>query len=183
MSTRLRPLETRRVYAGRVFDVALDRVQFPDGSEGELEIIRHPGAAAVVPVASPVGTSDDPTVLMLRQFRYAADGDLWEIPAGRLNAGEAPADCARRELLEEAGVEAQQLEPLTTIYTTPGFTDERIHIYRARRLSRGTTNLDDDEFVQVVDLPLSQVLEAVGEGRIIDAKSVAGLLFYARFGR
>ncbi|PYP66452.1 MAG: ADP-ribose pyrophosphatase, partial [Gemmatimonadetes bacterium] len=120
-------LATRRLYAGRVVRLDVDTVRFPDGSTGELEMIRHPGAAAIVPCASdPHG--GDPAVLMLRQFRYAAGGALWEIPAGTLAPGESPEACARRELLEEAGVTAERLERLTSIYTTPGFTDEVIHL-------------------------------------------------------
>jgi len=105
-----------RVYSGRVIALDVDTVTFPDGSTGELEIIRHPGAAAVVPLLSdPAGP--DPTILMLRQYRYATGGTLWEVPAGTLAAGEEPAACARRELEEEAGVRAGRLELLTTIWT------------------------------------------------------------------
>lgn len=181
MAPRIAPLESRRVYTGRVFDVALDRVQFPDGTDGELEIIRHPGAAAVVPIASPVDARDDPTVLMLRQFRYAADGELWEIPAGRLAAGESPADCARRELLEEAGVEAERLDPLTTIYTTPGFTDEQIHLFAAFGLRSREPRRDPDEFIEVRPMLLSEVLERVGSGEISDGKTIVAVLFLAGF--
>ena len=123
-----------RVYSGRVITLDVDTVTFPDGSTGELEIIRHPGAAAVVPVLSdPAGP--DPTILMLRQYRYATGGTLWEVPAGTLGADEAPAACARRELEEEAGVRAGRLEPLTTIWTTPGFTTETIHLFWAADLT------------------------------------------------
>ncbi|HZE76461.1 MAG TPA: NUDIX hydrolase, partial [Gemmatimonadales bacterium] len=109
-------LSSRRIYTGRVLNLDLDAVRFPDGSVGELEMIRHPGACAVVPFADdPRGP--DPTVLMIRQFRHAADRYVWEIPAGRLDPGESPEACARRELEEEAGVTAAALERLTTIYT------------------------------------------------------------------
>ena len=112
-------LSSRTVYLGRVIGLDVDTVRYPDGSTGELEMIRHPGAAAVVPVASdPRG--DNPTLLLIKQYRYATGGTLWEIPAGRLAPGEDPADCARRELLEEVGVTAGRVEPLTTIWTTPG---------------------------------------------------------------
>ena len=99
-------LASRRVYTGRVVRLDVDTVRFPDGSTGELEIIRHPGAAAIVPCLSDPRTSDDPTILLIRQFRYAAGGPLWEVPAGTLDPGEEPEACARRELLEEAGVTA-----------------------------------------------------------------------------
>src|SRR5438046_3904347 len=123
-----------RVYSGRVITLDVDTVTFPDGSPGELEVIRHPGAAAVVPVLSdPAGP--DPTILMLRQYRYATGGTLWEVPAGTLGADEAPAACARRELEEEAGVRAGRLESLTTIWPTPGFATETIHLFWAGDLT------------------------------------------------
>ena len=175
------PIATRRVYSGRVFDVDLDQVRFPDGSAGELEIIRHPGAAAVVPIASSIETSADPTLLMLRQFRHAAGGELWEIPAGRLDTGESPEACARRELLEEAGVEAERLEALTEIYTTPGFTDERIHLFAAYGLRAREPKREPDEFIEVTPMPLSQVLERIASGEIRDGKTIVAVLYLAGF--
>ena len=176
-------IDSRTLYDGRIVHLSLDTARFPDGSTGELELIRHSGASAVVPV---LGDPDepDPEIVLLRQFRYAAGGDIYEIPAGRPDReGEPWEDVAARELEEETGWVAGELRPLSSIYTTPGFTDERIHIFLATRLSRGARNLDDDEFVQVVTMPFSRVMEAVGDGRIIDAKSVCGLLYFARFGR
>jgi len=115
-------LAHRRIYTGRVVQLDVDTVQYPDGSTGEMEMLRHPGAAAVIPFASdPRGA--DPTVLLIRQYRYATGGPLYEIPAGRLDAGEAPEQCARRELKEEVGVTAGRVARLSTIRTTPGFTD------------------------------------------------------------
>ena len=114
-----------RAYTGRIINLDVDTVRFPDGSTGELEMIRHPGASAVVPFLSdPAG--GDPQLLLIRQYRYAAEGYLYEIPAGRLDPGESPEACARRELQEETGCTVDRVERLTTIYTTPGFTDEKI---------------------------------------------------------
>jgi ADP-ribose pyrophosphatase len=173
-------LATRRVYAGRVLNLDVDTVRFPDGSSGELEIIRHPGAAAVVPMVSdPQGP--DPVVLLLRQYRYAAGGHVWEIPAGRLDQGEAPDACARRELREEAGVEASRLDRLTTIWTTPGFTDEAIHLFWATGLSPVPQALEADEFIEVVPKPLSEVLQRIRDGEIRDAKTVVAILYVAGF--
>lgn len=173
-------LATRRIHTGKVVNLDVDKVRFPDGSTGELEIIRHPGAAAVLPFASdPRGT--DPTVLLIQQYRYATDGPLLEIPAGRLNPGEDPAACAKRELLEEVGVRAGHIEPLTTIWTTPGFTDERIHLFWASELTTGTHAREPDEFIEVTPKPLSEVLTLVREGRICDAKTVVGILYMAGF--
>src|SRR3989454_10473506 len=121
-------LATRRIYTGRVVRLDVGTVRFPDGSTGELELIRHPGAAAVVPCLSdPAGP--DLTILMLKQYRYAAGGPLWEVPAGTLESGEAPEACARRELLEEAGVTAARLGRLTGVLATPGVSDEGISLF------------------------------------------------------
>src|SRR3989442_6204883 len=111
-------LESRRVYDGRVVRVEVDTVRFPDGSTGELEIIRHPGAAAIVPCTSDPQGDPDPTILLIRQYRYATGGFLWEIPAGTLNPGEDPEACARRELLEEAAAPSPQVRPVSTLLAT-----------------------------------------------------------------
>jgi len=173
-------LATRRMYSGKVVRVDLDTVRFPDGSTGELELIRHPGASAVVPCASdPKG--GDPTILMIRQFRYAAGGPLWEIPAGTLSPGETPEACARRELLEEAGVNAERLDRLTTIWTTPGFTNEEIHLFMASGLTTGASAREADEFIEVVPRQLSQVLSDIRDGLIRDAKTMVAILYMAGF--
>jgi ADP-ribose pyrophosphatase len=147
---------------------------------GELEIIRHPGAAAVVPVLSDP-KSRDPLLLLLRQFRHAAGGPLWEIPAGRLDHGEAPEACARRELREEAGVETGRLERLTTIWTTPGFTDEAIHLFWATDLKPVAHAREPDEFIEVVPKPMTEVLSLIRDGEIRDGKTVVAILYMAGF--
>ena len=173
-------LATRRAYAGRVLQLDVDTVRFPDGSTGELELIRHPGAAAVVPCASdPAGP--DPNILMIKQYRYATGGPLWEIPAGTLDSGEAPEACARRELLEEAGVTARRLERLTAIWTTPGFTDEVIHLYMASGLGPGAAARERDEFIEVVPRALSEILAGIRDGEIRDAKTIVAILYMATF--
>ncbi len=173
-------LGRRQIYSGRVVSLDVDTVRYPDGSVGELEMIRHPGAAAVLPFASdPHGA--DPTVLLIRQYRYAAGGPLLEIPAGRLAPGEAPAECARRELREEVGVTAGRIEHLTTIWTTPGFTDERIHVFWAADLTAGAHAREPDEFIEVVPKPLSETLALVGDGTICDGKTVTAILYMAGF--
>ncbi len=169
-----------RIWQNRFLDAHLDQVRFPDGSEGEQVLIHHPGAAAVVPFLSdPRG--DDPQLLLIHQYRYATGGDLWEIPAGRLEPNEAPIDCARRELLEETGCTCESLEPLTFLWTTPGFTDEKIHLFRATGLVRGTAAREADEFIEVVPLAMSKVMEMIRRGEITDGKTLVGLLFAAGF--
>jgi len=176
-----RALSSRMIHDGRIVRLSVDTVRFPDGSTGNLEMIRHPGAAAVLPV---VGSLDeeDPLVLILSQYRYATGGTIYEVPAGLPLGPEEPwDDCARRELEEETGYRAGQLDALTSIYTTPGFTDERIRLFVASRLEPGEANLDDDEFVEVLTLRFSKVLEMVKSGEIIDCKSVATILYAAQF--
>ena len=171
---------TERKYTGKIIDLDIDTVKFPDGSIGHLEMIRHPGAAAVVPFLDPLDAAD-PRVLMLRQFRHAADGYLWEIPAGRLEAGEAPETCARRELREEAGVTALRIQPLVPILTTPGFTDERIHLFSAHNLSPVPTAREADEFMEVHEVRWSEVGRRIRRGEIQDAKTLAALMFVQCF--
>ncbi len=173
-------IKTTRIYTGRVISLDVDQVRFPDGTTGELEIIRHPGASAIVPfVSDPAGS--DPQVLLLKQYRYATGGTLYEIPAGRLEPGELPAACARRELLEETGCSAESMVPLTSMFTTPGFTDERIHLFLASGLTRGESRREADEFIEVETVSLSTALQMVESGQIQDAKTALGLLFAAGF--
>jgi len=173
-------LSGERVYHGRVIDVDLDRVRFPDGSVGELEMIRHPGASAVVPLDIREGASQ-PIVTLVHQYRYAAGGFVWEIPAGKLDPGEAPEVCARRELEEETGLRAGRLEYLSKIYTTPGFTDEVIHLYVALELEGGPTSHEASEFIELHELPLDRVKQMIESGEIADAKTICGLTLADRW--
>ena len=173
-------IASKRVYTGRVINLDIDTVRFPNGTIGELEMIRHSGASAVVPFLSDP-TGDDPQVLLIRQYRYAAEGFVYEIPAGRLDTGEEPVGCARRELREETGCDAERVEHLTTIYTTPGFTDERIYLFMAVGLTRGELAREADEFIELETMPLSRALDLVEGGAIQDAKTIVGLLYAAGF--
>lgn len=169
-------ISSKRVYSGRIISVDVDEVRFPDGSVGQLEMVRHSGASAVVPL---LDSREDPRVLLIRQYRYAADGYVYEIPAGRLDPGEAPESCASRELREETGYSAASLRQLTTIYTTPGFTDERIHLFVAEGLTLGVSDREADEFLELHPVSLSEAVAMTQSGEIVDAKtSVALLLAY-----
>lgn len=170
----------RRVYQGKMVHLDVDQVRFPDGHVGELEMFRHPGASAVVPFLSdPRG--EDPQVLLLRQYRYAADGYLYEIPAGKLDGGEDPLVCAHRELQEETGCTAASVEHLITFYTTPGFVDEKIHVYMATGLTHGEAATEKDEFLETETMSLSRALELIERGEIRDGKTIVGLLYAAGF--
>ncbi len=175
-------ISTERLYTGRIVNLDRDTVRFPDGSAGQLEMLRHPGASAVVPFLDDPA-APDPRLLLIRQFRHAADEVIWEIPAGRLDPGETPEACARRELEEETGMRAATLQRLTTIYTTPGFTDERIHLFLAHGLEEGAHHREADEFMELQTLRWSAVLELVRTGAIQDGKTLTALLFVQTFAR
>ena len=178
--TKEAQLSTRRIFSGRVINLDVDRVRYPDGSEGELDIIRHPGASAIVPFLNdPAGAN--PQVLLIKQYRYATGGFLFEIPAGRLDPGEKPEDCARRELREETGCTAESMRFMTSMWTTPGFTDERIHLFLASGLTQGEARREADEFMTVQSVFLTEALKMIEQGEIQDAKTALGLLYAAGF--
>lgn len=160
---------TRNIFTGKVLTLNIDTVTLPNGVTIDLEIVRHPGAAAVVPLM------DNETVVLIKQFRHAAGGYIYEIPAGKLHPGEDPKNCAVRELEEEVGYRAGKLELLSSIFTAPGFTDEVIHIYKASGLTRGRQNLDRDEVLEVVEVSLRDAIEMTRTGEIRDAKTMVGL--------
>lgn len=159
----------KNIYKGRVVNLNVETVTLPNGSTVELEIIHHPGAAAVVPM------KDDHTVVLIRQYRHAVGGFILEIPAGKLHPGENPLDCAARELEEEIGYTASSFELLTSVLTTPGFTDEVIHIYRGTGLVKGRQNLGHDEVLEVVEMPLAEAVKEIHMGTIRDGKTIVGL--------
>ncbi len=163
-------LASRSVFAGRRIEMRVDRVRLPNGSELDFEMIHHPGAAAIVPL---LGSGE---VLMLRQYRYATGGWLLEVPAGTRDGDEPPEQCAARELREETGYQAGTLQPLGWIWTTPGFTDERIWLYLATDLVGGDQALESDEVLTLERLPLANAAAMAAGGEIVDAKSVAALL-------
>ncbi len=166
----------RVAYRGRTLTVWREEVDLPGGRRIELDVVRHPGAAAIVPFETPTD------VVLIRQFRHAAGGTILEVPAGKLD-GEAPEVCAARELEEEAGRRAGRLEKLGSILTTPGFTDEVIHLFAAFELSAVPTRHEHDEVIEVVRMPLREAVERVYRGELRDAKSAMALLHAAhRYG-
>ncbi len=162
------------VYKGRVFSVVREQVTLPTGKTATLDVVRHPGASAVLPMR------DDNTVILLHQYRRAVGGYIWEIPAGTLEENEAPLSCAQRELVEETGFSAGSWEKLGEIVPVPGYSDERIHLFLAKDLSPAQQNLDKDEVLDVHQMPLQKVLEMIRTGEIQDSKTINGLLM-ARF--
>ena len=157
------------IYKGKIIDLSLETVTLPNGTVADLEVILHPGAAAVVPL------EDDGTVIMIRQYRHAVGGYIYEIPAGKLDPGESPEDCARREVKEETGYTISELQPLLSFYTTPGFTNEVIHIFLGTGLTLGDQTLGQDEVVEVVQMPLADTMRLIQTGDIKDGKTIIGL--------
>ena len=154
---------------GRVFDFFTENITLPNGVTMDMEIIRHPGAAAIVPVM------DDDTVLLLKQYRHAVGGFIWEIPAGTLEPGEDARRCAERELTEETGYVARHFEKLAQITPLPAYSDERIHLFLATNLTKAAQNLDEDELLFVHRVDLRQAIKMIAKGEIQDAKTIAGL--------
>ena len=157
-------------YTGKILNVSDVEVELPNGRRSRRDIIRHPGASAVVAL------TETGKIVLVRQYRTAIDRVTVEIPAGKLDPGEDPLECAKRELHEETGFRARRIRKLTSIVTTCGFCDEIIHIYLATQLEFDAPNPDDDEFVNVDLVPLSELIDAVLDGKIEDAKTVVGAL-------
>ena len=175
MKKKLELVGSREAWRGRMLAVSVDSVKLPNGASVDLEIVRHPGAAAVVPVDA------EHNVILVRQTRYATGGQLLEVPAGKLDAGEAPEACARRELAEEAGLRPGKLVAMGSIWTSPGFTDEQIWLYLATELEPVPQALEADEDLTIEKLPLRQALEQALRGDIMDAKTVCALMRAPRY--
>jgi ADP-ribose pyrophosphatase len=169
-----RLISRRVLWEGSVGSFGLDTVVLPGGQRAELAILHHPGAAAVVPFL------DRERIVLLRQFRHAAGGTIWEVPAGKLDAGEDPVVCAERELAEETGYRAGRLERTGSIFTTPGFTDERIHLFCAYDLTPGATAHEHHEVIETEVVALARALDMIDAGEITDGKTIAALFFAAR---
>ncbi|OPX86254.1 MAG: ADP-ribose pyrophosphatase [Pelotomaculum sp. PtaB.Bin104] len=162
-------LSVKRLYEGKIINVRVDTVSLPGGGTATREVVEHAGAVGVVPV------NEQGEILLVRQYRYAAGKTLLEIPAGKLEPGEDPLACARRELLEETGYAASGCERLISFYSTPGFTNETLYLFLATGLTQKEQNLDEDEDIAVVPVPFEQAIDFIWSGEICDAKSVAGI--------
>ena len=167
-------LESKEIFNGRVIRVTLDKVQLEDGTTSTREVVHHHGGACVLPVDA------DGNVTMVRQFRYALGEELWELPAGKLEAGEDPFEAAKRELSEECGLTADTYPELGVVYPTVGYDSERIYLWAAEGLHTVGQHLDAGEFLDMVKMPFAQALGLVMDGTIKDSKTQVALLKYAQ---
>lgn len=163
-------VSSKEIYKGRIITVKVDEVAMPDGKLAQREIVEHPGGVGVVAL------TDANEIIMVKQYRKPLDKSIYEIPAGKMDSGEEHRICGIRELEEETGYRAENFEYLGFIYPSPGFTDEVTHIYLATGLYPGKVNLDPDEFLDTVKIPLDEVVERIMNNEISDAKTVAGVL-------
>ncbi|NPV52293.1 MAG: NUDIX hydrolase [Firmicutes bacterium] len=161
---------TSPIFAGKIIKLRVDTVILPNGKEATREVIEHAPAVAIVPI------TDDGQVVFVRQYRYPVGEVLLEVPAGKLDDGEPPSECALRELEEETGFTARSLEEVGAFYTTPGFSNELMHLFIARDLSRQAPRPDEDEFISTELIPIERALAMAKSGQIRDAKTLAGLL-------
>jgi ADP-ribose pyrophosphatase len=166
-------LKTEHIFSGRIIQVQVDEVELPNGKTSTRELVKHPGAVAVIAI------TDDNKLVMVEQYRKPLEKVIVEIPAGKLEKGEEPALCAKRELEEETGYDCETLELVSSFYTSPGFADEIIHVYVAKGLTKkeNSAGLDEDEFVNVLEITLDEALEFIKEQRIFDAKTIFGVQY------
>ena len=175
MANEDRPVEKQGIYSGKILTLEKWTVELPNGKQALREIVHHKGAAAVVPVDERL------RVPMVRQYRVAMGREMLEIPAGKMETlGEDPFDCAQRELAEETGLRASQWTYFGPYVASPGYCDEVVHLYMARGLTAGDTHLDEDEFLSVEWIPLSELLQQGMAGKIHDGKTMAALLLAGR---
>ncbi|NLW90471.1 MAG: NUDIX hydrolase [Syntrophomonadaceae bacterium] len=163
--------DSKEIFKGRILRLRVDTVELPDGSQGTREIVEHNGAVAIIAL------DDEGRLKMVRQYRKAAEMIMLEIPAGTLETGEDPLDCARRELEEETGLKARHWEKILSYYSAPGFCNEVLHLYLARDLYPGEKNPDEDEFLELVDITLEQAYHMIFQGQICDGKSIIGIQY------
>lgn len=159
------------IYNGSVIHLHVDRVTLPNGSTSHRELVKHPGAVAIIAI------TDDDKIVFVRQFRKPLEKTIVEIPAGKLEQGEDPLETAARELEEETGYRAKTMEPITSFYTSPGFADELVHLYIARGLQKGAQQVDEDEFVDCIAYTLEEAKRLEQSGDICDAKTAYALLY------
>ncbi len=165
-------VSSETIYNGKILNIRKDKVLLPDNRNAMREIVEHSGGVAVIPIIS------NHEILIVRQYRIAVDEILWELPAGKLEPGEDPRVCAGRELEEETGYRAGKIKKLFSFYTSPGYSDEILHLYIARDLSFTGQKMDQDEFIEVEKVKKENMMQMIYKGQIKDSKSIIGLLYF-----
>ncbi|MEN3034878.1 MAG: NUDIX hydrolase [Candidatus Methanosuratincola sp.] len=168
------PVSSSPIFSGRAISLKVEDVRLPSGKLARRETVIHPGAVAIVAL-------EGGDVLLERQYRHTAKRVIWEIPAGTIEKGEGPEECARRELTEETGYTAEKMDRVFSFYAAPGYSTEIIHLFLAQGLKRSSKKLDEDEEIDAVFVPISKAIEMVRENEIEDAKTAIGILFFERF--
>jgi ADP-ribose pyrophosphatase len=163
-------ISSKKVFDGKILKLFFDNVKLPNNKIATREKVWHPGAVAIIPI------TQDNDVILIKQYRYPVEETLIEIPAGKLDKNENPLECAKRELKEEVGAVDGDLIHLSSFYTTPGFSNEYLHLYLAINFNNKQNSPDDDEFLKIIKVPLLECLKWVKEGKIKDAKSIIGIL-------
>nr|WP_270895503.1 NUDIX hydrolase [Aliibacillus thermotolerans] len=171
MDFREKTIRTKSIYKGKIIDVNVYDVSLPNGGESKREVAHHPGAVAVIAM------TESGKIVLVRQFRKALEKEIYEIPAGKLEQGEAPIETAYRELEEETGYRAKELTEITSFYTSPGFSDEIIYLFEAKQLSKGVAQGDEDEFVEMVEVTLEEAQQMIKTKAIHDAKTVFAIYY------
>lgn len=165
----------KEVYRGKIFKVVQDEILFEDGKTAQWDLVIHNGATAIVPL------TQDNEVILVKQYRNAEDGPVIEIPAGKLEKGEEPLICAKRELEEEIGYKSECIEKICEMYTAVGFSDEKLYLYIARNLIQSHQKLDEDEYIELIKYPLEETIKMIFTGEIHDSKTIVGLLAAKEF--
>lgn len=166
-----RTIKSDKLYQGKMINLRIDTVELPDQKYSKREIIEHPGAVAVVPM------TDDNKIVMVRQYRKSVEEYLIEVPAGKLEIGEEPLECAGRELVEETGYRSDNIEFLFKIFTSPGFSNEVINIFLAKNLIKDIAQPDEDEYIEIEKYEIHELVQMIDEGKILDAKTISAILF------
>lgn len=163
-------VNSEKIFEGKIINLRVDTVELPNKKYAKREIVEHKGAAAIVAI-------DNDEIILIKQYRKAVEDFLYEIPAGKLELNEDPLNCASRELIEETGYCANRIEKLTEFYTCPGFSNEKIHLYKATELKQVGNNLDEDEFIEVVKVSIDEAKEMINQNKILDAKTQIAILY------
>jgi len=170
-----RTIKSDKIYQGKIINLRIDTVELPEQKYSKREIVEHPGAVAVIPI------TEDNKVVMVRQYRKSVEEYLLEVPAGKLEIGEEPLDCAGRELLEETGYKSENIEYLFKIYTSPGFSNETISIFVAKDLITDVAQPDEDEYIEIEKYDIDELIKMISEDKIKDAKTISAILYIKNY--